>query len=506
MEYQAYILPKKRDRFFQHFLSSTAEDNYLKLYTALSGDINVTGSFFDMGMREIALPYDNISIAVNFYLVNFLRIKENGYYYYYNVTGVIKQTPKLIRYSIELDEYHTFFNNRGRDYNFKGYLKFSNTRCVEDKDKLFLPPSSSIDDFTYNLSPFSYKSGNNLALTPVLVFKGSISGIHVVSTLDDFYSYSIPYNYLLNIAKSGNLKYTYTFFNEGSGIQNTITKDETIEIVAAYIVPFYFVGERKSISEYDHWTATIPQQLSAPQSLNLYEFYPAQKVTQTFDINNYRDRIVEFGTFSSRLKLGVDGKILTINAKLNVLSDNIDIVLWCGTQRLSITKDFECVVSSSALNQYLNSNAITLALKTIAAAGMTLGGVATGNILSGIGGISSGVSLFSDIYQQQQTVGNTYGTSGAELNYKFFGNDILDPFYFWIYLPKNYNQLHNAKLLIGGDCQNLPISFELMKSADRTNPTAAYNYYEFTKIVSDYPQVNRIAPLLLGGIEMEFIE
>ena len=76
----------------------------------------------------------------------------------------------------------------------------------------------------------------------------------------------------------------------------------------------------------------------------------------------------------------------------------------------------------------------------------------------------------------------------------------------WIFTPENYSQLINAKLLIGGDCQNLPISFELMKSTDKTKPTAAYNYYEFTKIVSDYPQANRIAPLLLGGIEIEFIE
>ena len=76
----------------------------------------------------------------------------------------------------------------------------------------------------------------------------------------------------------------------------------------------------------------------------------------------------------------------------------------------------------------------------------------------------------------------------------------------WIFTPENYNQIFESKLLIGGDCQNMPIAFELMKSADKTNPTAAYNYYEFTKIVSDYPQANRIAPLLLGGIEMEFIE
>lgn len=504
MEYQAYILPKKRDRFFQHFLSSTAEDNYLNTYTALTGVINVTGAFFDMGMREIALPYDNISKAINFYLVNFLRIKENGDYYYYNVTGVIKQTPKLIHYSIELDEYHTFFNNRGRDYNFKGYLKFSNTRCIEDKDKLFLPPSSSIEDFTYNLSPFKYKTGNLSSLVPVLVFKGSISGIHIVTTTNDTTSYSIPYNELLNIAKESKLKYNHVYLDE-QGFHTT-TKEEAIEIIAAYVIPFYFMGSRKTLSEDDYWTATIYQGISPIETINLYEFNAAEKVTQTFDISNYRDRIVEFGTFSSRLKLGVDGDILTINAKLNVLSDNIDIVLWCGTQRLSITKDFECVVSSSALNQYLNSNAITLALKTIAAAGMTLGGVATGNILSGIGGVSSGVSLFSEIYQQQQTVGTTYGTSGAELNYKFFGDNILDPFYVWIYLPKNYNQLFNAKTLIGGDCQNKPIAFELMKSADKTNPTAAYNYYEFTKIVSDYPQANRIAPLLLGGIEMEFIE
>lgn len=502
MEYQAYILPKKRDRFFQHFLTNTAEDNYLNKYTALTGDITVAGAFFDMGMREIALPYDNISIAVNFYLVNFLRIKENGYYYYYNVTGVVKQTPKLIRYAIELDEYHTFFNNRGRDYNFKGYLKFSNTRCIEDEDKLFLPPSSSIEDFTYTAAPFRYKEGNLSSLAPVLVFKGSISGIHVVTTANDSTVY--PFNDLSNIAKEGKLKYNHVYFDE-TGFHTT-TKEESIEIIAAYIIPFYFIGSRKTLSEDDYWTATIYQGISPVSTINLYEFYSAEKVTQTFDISDYRDRIVEFGTFSSRLKLGVDGGILTINAKLSVLSDNIDIVLWCGTQRMSITKDFECVVSSSALNQYINSNAITLALKAIAATGMSLGGIATGNILTGIGGVSSAVSIFSDIYQQQQTVGNTYGTSGAELNYHFFGNHLLDPFYVWIYFPKNYSQIHNAKLLIGGDCQNLPISFELMKSTDKANPTAAYNYYEFTKIVSDYPQANRIAPLLLGGIEMEFIE
>ena len=76
----------------------------------------------------------------------------------------------------------------------------------------------------------------------------------------------------------------------------------------------------------------------------------------------------------------------------------------------------------------------------------------------------------------------------------------------WIYNPENEDKLIEAKFIVGGDCQNLPISFDLMKSTDKTNPTAAYNYYEFTKIVSDYPQANRIAPLLLGGIEMEFIE
>ena len=77
MEYQAYVLPKKRDKFFQHFLSSAAEDNYLNRYTALSGDISVTGSFFDIAMREISLPYDNISTTLNFYLVKlFLAHKE----------------------------------------------------------------------------------------------------------------------------------------------------------------------------------------------------------------------------------------------------------------------------------------------------------------------------------------------------------------------------------------------------------------------------------------------
>lgn len=498
MEYQAYILPKKRDRFFQHFLSSTAEDNYLNAYTALSGDINVTGSFFDMGMREIALPYDNISIAVNFYLVNFLRIKENGYYYYYNVTGVVKQTPELIRYSIELDEYHTFFNNRGRDYNFKGYLKFSNTRCIDDEAKLFTPPSKSLNEFRYKSLPFKTSAGGKLRTASILIFKGATTGINAVvcESYDPNFAHAL--DPLQWAGKLGKLKYHY---KEG---ESDKTLDETIEIIAAYIVPSYFIGSMWELNPY--WTyATTDAPLN-----KFYMFTPAPPVSQDIDISKYRTKIAEFGTFSSRLNLGVNGGKITVFAQMVKLGDGIDVVLWCGSQKISISKDFEVVVSSSAINQYINSNKITLALKGIAAIGGTVASAATGNIVGVIGGVAAGANIANEVYQETQKTGNLYGNSGAEMSYLFTNPNTLthinDPFYLWEFDPENENFLIETKLLYGGDCRNLPISFELMKSADKTNPTAAYNYYEFTKIVSDYPQANRIAPLLLGGIEMEFIE
>lgn len=481
MEYQAYILPKKRDRFFQHFLSNTAEDIYLNKYTALTGVINVTGAFFDMGMREIALPYDNISKVVDFYLVNFLRIKENDYYYYYNVTGVIKQTPKLIRYAIELDEYHTFFNNRGRDYNFKGYLKFSNTRCVADESKLFLTPSKSMETETKIAADWT---GGYIGIGCVKWSKGGFSIIvtdpvdYIKGALDNIY----------NLLKNGELD-IITYPNAETPVKVT----EKFEIVSSYIVPEILIEPYyKDITLYKNggWVG--------------YSFRETGAKTFTIPIQDYRTKIVEFGTFSSRINCGVNGKDITaiIELTANAISSDIDISLSIGTQKISITNDFGITLTISALTSYLSSNKMSLAMNSLSAIGGLAAGIATGNVVSIIGSAKAGIDVGNDIFQQSQRPSSTYGSGNAALTY----GKLRRGFGLWIFSPENYNQLFESKLLIGGDCQNLPISFELMKSIDKTNPTAAYNYYEFTKIVSDYPQANRIALLLLGGIEMEFIE
>ena len=294
MEYQAYILPKKRDRFFQHFLSPTAEDNYLKAYTALSGDITVTGSFFDMGMREIALPYDNISKVVDFYLVNFLRIKENGHYYYYNVTGVIKQTPKLIRYAIELDEYHTFFNNRGSDYDFKGYLKYSNTRSIEDKDKLFLTPSKSMDSETKIEAEWT---GGYIGIGCVKWSRGGFSIIvtdpmNVVKNVGD---------YISQLLKDGEIDIVTMPESE-----HPTTTTEKFEILSAYIVPEILIEPYyKDVTQYKHGV------------YKGYSFRETGEKTFTIPIQNYRTSIVEFGTFSSRINCGVNGENIVAKIELD---------------------------------------------------------------------------------------------------------------------------------------------------------------------------------------------
>ena len=481
MEYQAYILPKKRDRFFQHFLSSTAEDNYLRAYTALSGDINVTGSFFDMGMREIALPYDNISLAVNFYLVNFLRVKENGYYYYYNVTGVIKQTPKLIRYTIELDEYHTFFNNRGRDYNFKGYLKFSNTRCIADESKLFLTPSKSMETETKIAADWT---GGYIGIGCV---KWSRGGFSIIVT-DPKGAVSNAADDIASLLKDGEIDIITM-----PESQNPSKVTEKFEIVSGYIVPEILIEP--------YYKDQIQYQRGAYKG---YSFRETGAKTFTIPIQDYRTKIVEFGTFSSRINCGVNGKDITaiIELTANEVSSDIDISLSIGTQKISLTNDFGFTLTISALTSYLSSNKISIAMNSLSALGGLAAGIATGNVVSIIGSAKAGIDVGNELFQQSQRPSSTYGSGNAALTY----GKLSRGFGLWIFSPENYNQLFESKLLIGGDCQNIPIAFELMKSADKTNPTAAYNYYEFTKIVSDYPQANRIAPLLLGGIEMEFIE
>ena len=481
MEYQAYILPKKRDRFFQHFLSSTAEDNYLKAYTALTGDINVTGSFFDMGMREIALPYDNISKAIDFYLVNFLRIKENGYYYYYNVTGVIKQTPKLIRYSIELDEYHTFFNNRGRDYNFKGYLKFSNTRCIADESKLFLNPSKSMEPETKIAADWT---GGYIGIGCVKWGRGGFS----IIVTDSQISVAYAVDHIYNLLKDGEIDIV-----QGPNSEKPSKVTEKFEILNGYIVPEILIEP--------YYKDLIQYQRGAYKG---YSFRETGAKTFTIPIQDYRTKIVEFGTFSSRINCGVNGKDITaiIELTANEVSSDIDISLSIGTQKISLTNDFGFTLTISALTSYLSSNKISIAMNSLSAIGGLAAGIATGNVVSIIGSAKAGIDVGNEIFQQSQRPSSTYGSGNAALTY----GKLSRGFGLWIFSPENYNQLFESKLLIGGDCQNLPISFELMKSTDKTNSTAVYNYYEFTKIVSDYPQANRIAPLLLGGIEMEFIE
>ena len=480
MEYQAYVLPKKRDRFFQHFLSSTAEDNYLKAYTALSGDINVTGSFFDIGMREIALPYDNISISVNFYLVNFLRIKENGYYYYYNVTGVIKQTPKLIRYSVELDEYHTFFNNRGRDYNFKGYLKFSNTRCVEDKDKLFLTPSKSMEPETKIAAKWT---GGYIGIGCVKWSRGGFSIIVTDAQINVAYAVDNIYNLL----KDGEIDII-----QGPNSEKPSKVTEKFEIVSGYIVPEILIEP--------YYKDIIQYQRGAYKG---YSFRETGAKTFTIPIQDYRTKIVEFGTFSSRINCGVNGKDITaiIELTANEVSSDIDISLSIGTQKISLSDDFGFTLTISALTSYLSSNKISIAMNSLSAIGGLAAGIATGNVVSIIGSAKAGIDVGNDIFQQTQRPSSTYGGGNAAITY----GKLSRGFGMWIFTPENYSQLISAKTLIGGDCQNISIEFTRMKSVDKLNPIFANNYYEFTKIVSDYPQANRIAPLLLGGIEMEFI-
>lgn len=481
MEYQAYVLPKKRDRFFQHFLSSAAEDNYLNKYAALSGDINVTGSFFDIGMREIALPYDNILTSLNFYLVNFLRIKENGNYYYYNVTGIIKQTPKLILYAIELDEYHTFFNNRGSDYNFTGYLKFSNTRCIEDKDKLFLNPSKSMGSETKIEAEWT---GGYVGIGCV---KWSRGGFSIIVTDPE----DMPKNaagYISSLLKDGEIDIITM-----PESQNPITENEKFEILNAYIVPEILIEPYyKDITQYKHGV------------YKGYSFRETGKQTFTIPIQNYRTKIVEFGTFSSRINCGVNGENIVAKIELtaNELSSDIDISLTIGNQKISLTDDFGYTLTISALTSYLASNKISIAMNALSAVGGLATGIATGNVVSIIGSAKAGIDVGNDIFKQSQRPSSTYGGGSAALTY----GKLFRGFGMWIYTPENYNELYYTKLIIGGDCQNSQIYFYNMKTTDKTTQNGVYNFYEFTKIVSNFAQVNRIAPLLLGGIEIEFIE
>ena len=500
MKYQIYILPKKRDKFFQHFLSDTAEDKYLNNYRVFENEIETNERFFDFAAKQISVPILSVTRG-DFYLANFLRVYDNlqNKYYYYDVLDVAKQTQNIIIYNVKLDEYHTIFNNRGSDYNFLGYLRNSNTRTILDEDKIFAEPSNSFSDFETELKPFNTVD-NIPKATAVIAFKGSLSGVNVAVLSNDSQDVNSLIRTVAGVAKAGKLKYVYYQAEPNTQGFIKIEKDENIEIINAYIVPFYFIGARHGtdfLSTY--WTNG---------STNFELFDAAGKVSQNFSMTDeYRFKIIEFGTFSSRLRLSPSCGNIVINAKMTKLSDGVEITLWNGTQKISITKDFTITVASSAINQYINSNSISNSLRILAGVGKVIGGAVSGNAATAGSGIASVISTAADTASSGLQTGQIYGNSAAELSYNFLPNYKADPFYLWIFEPKNAEYLRNIKLNYGGYCNEIGVSFSSMKIHDKTKPSNnAYNYYEFSKIVSDYPQANRIAPLLLGGIEMEFLD
>lgn len=478
MEYQAYILPKKRDKFFQHFLSAEAEDRYLSTYAALSTDITTNNRFFNIAIKDFAIPVDKIKRSQDFYLINFLRVKENGNFYYYNITGVIKQTQELIIYSVELDEYHTYFNNHGKDYDFEGRLKFSNTNYIEDAQKIYLQPAKSTKNERVIGADWA---GGFIGIGCVKWNRGGF-GI-IVTDPQEVVEGAI--NYIFSLLKDGEVTLIV-----GPNSENPQQTTEKFEILSGYIVPKILIEPYyKDLYRYEH---------------GVYKGYSFRETgIQTFNIpiQDYRTAVVEFGTFSSRINVGVNGKNIKANIELtaNDLSSDIDISLTIGTQKISLTNDFGITLAVSQFTSYISSNKISIALNALSAVGGLAAGVVTGNVVSMIGSAKAGIDVGNEIYQQSQKQSTTYGSGNAALTY----GKLLSAFGMWMYSPENENYLISMRSLYGGDCQNVNVYFADIKAIDKGFGVI---FYEFTKINSNYPQVNRIAPLLLGGIEIQYIE
>ena len=479
MKYQIYILPKKRNKFFQHFLSDTAEDKYLNNYRVFENEIETNERFFDFAAKQISVPILSVTRG-DFYLANFLRVYDNlqNKYYYYDVLDVAKQTQNIIIYNVKLDEYHTIFNNRGSDYNFLGYLRNSNTRTILDEDKIFAAPAKSIKDFT-TISPDIWES-NFVGVGVINIAGGGL----VCLITDEQPTWKLAYSAIYTALSSGTLKH----------VTGNTVKNEEFEIISGYVVNSLLIKKTQE---------TITHYESPDGVYKLYLSMSSGEHSFVFDIQNYRTNLVEFGTYSNRINLGTNGKNLNLHVKLVVLSDNIEITLYTGTQKISVTEDFAVPLQISALTSYWNTNKISVALNAISAIGGTAAGIATGNVAALVGSAKTAVDIGNEIYRASETPKDIYGKSGAELTYSFSPKGVV----IWIYEPENIKYLENIKLNYGGYCNEIGVSFSSIKTRDKTNPSNnVYNYYEFSKIVSDYPQANRIAPLLLGGIEMEFLD
>ena len=479
MKYQIYVLPKKRDKFFQHFLSATAEDNYLNTYKMFATEIETNERFFDIGAKQIAIPIASLTNS-DFYLANFMRVYDNlrNKYYYFNIESVAKQTQITIIFNVLLDEYHTIFNNRGSEYNFYGYLKNSNTRGIEDDKKIFSTPSKSVTEFT-TIVP-SIWSDSFVGIGIINIVGGGL----LTLITDEQPTAKLAHSAIYTALSQGQLKH----------ITGSVTKEEEFEIIGGYVVNSLLIEKtQEDITYYE----------SPNGAYKLYLAASTGKKSFTFAIQNYRTKIVEFGTFSNRINLGVNGKNLQLSILLTILSDNIEITLWNGTQKISVTDDFSTPLQISALSSYWNSNKISIALNSISAIGGVATGIATGNVAAIVGSVKTGVDIGNEIFRASETPKSIYGRGGAELTFAFAPKGIV----LWIFTPQNEDFLLSVYSLFGGYCNNARISFNALKTIDKTpNSYGTENFYEFTKIVSDYPQPNKIASLLLGGIEMEFIE
>lgn len=473
-----FKLPYSRD-IHTHFTSKGAEDFYLKSYMldgtpiTYNKTLNPRAKSFRVDLQKFVKPKD-ITYAI-------IVDNSNGEFYYYYVTDFAVLSPFTVELFVEMDIYHTYFNNRGNYIEFSGYLLQSNTLAsVSDVGTARRPTGEPFKCESYQ-DFFEDNSKYSLIVFLSLSKSGAITLVYNEMGLTS----PTDYDHIIEVLTAG--KATMRV------IGTTSTREETYSIISAYIVPARLVGYNSE---------TGNRQYTITYDNHDYVFFVAGGTEVKLNYFPFGRYVNAVGTPFNRLNL--DNKNPSeIKISLNVKSGNPSILINVDNTRfLNIVEDFSVSVNYSQEAQFYAQNRVSLGINGISA-GINAGKLFGGDI-SALSELSNTLlSSINDCYKaaQQPLTNVISGNYSVYTTYNIYGGSGV---FLQQFSSRNQDNLYNSYQIYGGNMDNTLIEFSAALLTDKKLPTRFYKFSLFDK--TENAVFSRVEQMFKDGIFIKFWE
>lgn len=469
----------------RHFVSKVAEDTFFKKYALHFAPITCE-RIFNPKAREFSV---NVSEISNYEQASYLIATHNGNFYYYYITDYNVINGVTVVYKVEEDIYHTYFNNRGDYFNFRGRLLQSNTKS----DFVYRPAgkpeyTDNVEDFTSE----SVVSDSNYKYCGIAVLSLNKSGV-ITLTTEELDTPENAFDELKKILDVGKLAH------------GNPQEEETFKVINTYIIPAVFIAKNTD----DYWIIS---------GKKLYRAIGKSIFRNFSNIDN--NKSVYVGTYFKRVRVPKHtDDFISVHIEF-IETPNPDLIIHLtGAQSLSIIDDFACTIGLSDFSQYLSANKMTFALNAISSVIGVATSVASGNPLAAVSGTLQSLQTVNEIYKASKTPDSVYNSGGnfsatfrlypAKHLYKSRGIGIFT------FASEKQEQIDNYFTAFGGECSGKyqSIADIIEVDGDKSVYKNSGFFYRFSYIesgnggtVGGNAFMNKIADMFTNGIRIYYIQ